>query len=121
VLECAGSRGQTEDRLCRDICSLVVLMSILQRYNKIILTIAAIVVVPSAVYGGVLLRDEFGSPTYHSTKTQVVDPVPVKSVSIDRRRAIQDELQALLKEREEVQHKIDEVKNRITKQNSSPN
>ncbi|KAF8599267.1 hypothetical protein BDV93DRAFT_526215 [Ceratobasidium sp. AG-I] len=96
-------------------------MSILQRYNKIILTVAAIVVVPSAVYGGVVLRDKFGAPTYHSTKTQVAEPVLVKSVSNDRRRAIQDELQALFREREEVQHKIDEVKTRMVKRNASSN
>ncbi|KAG9073479.1 hypothetical protein FS749_015126 [Ceratobasidium sp. UAMH 11750] len=90
-------------------------MSILQRYNKVILTVAAIVVVPSAVYGGVVLRDKFGTPTYHSTRAAATESKPTALTSTDNRSKIQGELKALLDEREEVQRKIDELKARIAK------
>ncbi|CAE6404540.1 unnamed protein product [Rhizoctonia solani] len=89
-------------------------MSLAQRYHKVILTVAAIVVIPSAIYGGVVLRDRISAPTDYAQSLAAVHTVPA-SVSNDRRKLIQDELQQLLAEREEVQHKIDEVKARMAK------
>ncbi|KAH7330695.1 hypothetical protein B0J17DRAFT_160847 [Rhizoctonia solani] len=93
-------------------------MSLAQRYHKVILTIATIVVVPSAIYGGVVLRDRISPPTDYTQSLTPARAAPT-SVSSDRRKMIQDELQQLLTEREEVQHKIDEVRTRMAKRSSS--
>ncbi|CAE6413887.1 unnamed protein product [Rhizoctonia solani] len=93
-------------------------MSLAQRYHKVILTVATIVVVPSAIYGGVVLRDRINPPIDY---TQISTSARIASVSEpnERRKMIQDELQQLLTEREEVQHKINEVKARMAKRSSS--
>ncbi|CEL58350.1 hypothetical protein RSOLAG1IB_03096 [Rhizoctonia solani AG-1 IB] len=92
-------------------------MSLAQRYHKVILTVSAIVVIPSAIYGGVVLRDRISPPTDYIQSRAPVHTAPI-SGSGDRRKVIQDELRQLLTEREEVQHKIDEVNARMTKRSS---
>ncbi|CAE6532058.1 unnamed protein product [Rhizoctonia solani] len=93
-------------------------MSLAQRYHKVILTVATIVVVPSAIYGGVVLRDRISPPTDYAQSLAPAQRTPAP-IPNDRRKAIQDELQQLLTEREEVQQKIDEVEARMAKQSSS--
>jgi hypothetical protein len=41
----------------------------------------------AAVYGGVVLRDKFGTPTHYSTKVPVADTMQAFSTSSDRRKA----------------------------------
>ncbi|KAJ1310771.1 hypothetical protein OPQ81_009292 [Rhizoctonia solani] len=93
-------------------------MSLAQRYHKLILTAAAIVIIPSAIYGGVVLRDRINPPTDYTQSLPSAHAAPI-STSNDRRKMIQDELQQLLTEREQVQQKIDEVKGRMARNSSS--